>query len=427
MRENYVQKTALVLGGGGSLGAYELGVWKALRELNIKFDIVTGTSIGALNGAFVAMDDFKLCEKLWLTITPEKVIKNGINLTVKSLTKYSDYLNSESKIRQFISSFVRNKGADITPFKELSQQFIDVKKIKDSKIDFGIVVAKFPQRIECHVNVKNLPNELVLPYLHASSACWPIFPIEKIINTKFIDGGYKDTLPIDFALELGATNIISVNLKGIPKVPQKSYLKNLPFVRNIEPYSSLGSIMDFSQETIVRNIQLGYNDTKKSFGEYSGNEYTFKKEKLIDLLSLDFTALMSKLPIKILDKIDDLLWEKDDSTNIHDCFVRVVELLARECNIDPSKVYSISEMIQLIDENFSKEFEDLDFIQQIIVKPKKIKTGKSGLKSFVAYLRNLYINEGRIHNSLLEKIPFPIYHLAYCFYLTITNKKVISL
>ena len=43
----------LVLGGGGSRGAYEIGVWRAARELNIEFDVVTGTSIGALNGALV--------------------------------------------------------------------------------------------------------------------------------------------------------------------------------------------------------------------------------------------------------------------------------------------------------------------------------------------------------------------------------------
>ena len=42
---------ALVLSGGGAKGSYQLGVWKALRELNIKFDIITGTSVGALNGA----------------------------------------------------------------------------------------------------------------------------------------------------------------------------------------------------------------------------------------------------------------------------------------------------------------------------------------------------------------------------------------
>lgn len=44
-------KLGVVLSGGGSKGAYEIGVWKALRKLNVKYDIVTGTSVGALNAA----------------------------------------------------------------------------------------------------------------------------------------------------------------------------------------------------------------------------------------------------------------------------------------------------------------------------------------------------------------------------------------
>lgn len=47
-------KTAFVLGGGGSRGSYEMGVWKALRELGIDIHVVTGTSIGAVNGAMIA-------------------------------------------------------------------------------------------------------------------------------------------------------------------------------------------------------------------------------------------------------------------------------------------------------------------------------------------------------------------------------------
>lgn len=52
------EKTGLVLGGGGSRGAYELGVWKALRELGIEIQVVVGTSIGAINGALVAPGGF---------------------------------------------------------------------------------------------------------------------------------------------------------------------------------------------------------------------------------------------------------------------------------------------------------------------------------------------------------------------------------
>ena len=51
-------KRAVVLSGGGTKGAYEIGVWRALRELSVDFQIVTGTSIGSINGAMMAMGDF---------------------------------------------------------------------------------------------------------------------------------------------------------------------------------------------------------------------------------------------------------------------------------------------------------------------------------------------------------------------------------
>ena len=44
---------AIVLSGGGSKGSYQIGAWKALRKLKINYDIVTGTSVGALNGALM--------------------------------------------------------------------------------------------------------------------------------------------------------------------------------------------------------------------------------------------------------------------------------------------------------------------------------------------------------------------------------------
>ena len=52
-------KRALVFSGGGAKGSYEIGVWKATKRLNMKFDIVTGTSIGAINGAMYAIGDYK--------------------------------------------------------------------------------------------------------------------------------------------------------------------------------------------------------------------------------------------------------------------------------------------------------------------------------------------------------------------------------
>ena len=55
----------LVLAGGGALGAYQIGAYEALLELGHKFDIITGTSIGALNGSFIASDMFEELKGLW--------------------------------------------------------------------------------------------------------------------------------------------------------------------------------------------------------------------------------------------------------------------------------------------------------------------------------------------------------------------------
>ena len=56
---------ALVLSGGGSKGSYQIGAWKALKKLHIKFDIVTGTSVGALNGALITQKNYYKAIHLW--------------------------------------------------------------------------------------------------------------------------------------------------------------------------------------------------------------------------------------------------------------------------------------------------------------------------------------------------------------------------
>ena len=53
---------AIALEGGGAKGAYEIGAWKALEEAGIKYNAVSGTSVGALNGALMAMRDLPRAE-----------------------------------------------------------------------------------------------------------------------------------------------------------------------------------------------------------------------------------------------------------------------------------------------------------------------------------------------------------------------------
>lgn len=86
---------ALVLGGGGAKGSYEVGVFKALRKLHMKFDIVTGVSIGSINGAFYVANEYKKCLKMWQKITTSdlfdvaigsKMSKEDIKLLVKQMS-----------------------------------------------------------------------------------------------------------------------------------------------------------------------------------------------------------------------------------------------------------------------------------------------------------------------------------------------------
>jgi len=75
------RKTAFVLGGGGARGAYEIGVWQGLRELGIKIDLVTGSSVGAINGAMVVQGAFDLAVSLWKELDTSMVFAIDIQTT----------------------------------------------------------------------------------------------------------------------------------------------------------------------------------------------------------------------------------------------------------------------------------------------------------------------------------------------------------
>ncbi|MDR0831658.1 MAG: patatin-like phospholipase family protein [Bacillales bacterium] len=419
------EKIGLVLGGGGSLGAYEMGAWKALRELGIKFDIVTGTSIGALIGTFVVANKYNEALELWNTITPEKVMKEGININKKTI-KFQNLIDKNSKERRFLKLFLKNKTADISPFKELCKQYAPIKEIFTSKIDFGIVCVSYPSFKERHINVKRIPRNLVLSYLHASSACWPIFPKEKILKSVFIDGGFKDTVPIDFALELGATKIIAIDLAGIPKIPQKLFLARLPFVKYIKPHESLGSIMDFSQSVIQRNMALGYNDTLKAYGILGGEKYTLSKESLTDDIGKKFCQCLAGLPLHILKQIDKLLGENDYDLRIKDYFYSFLDLLCTHCGLDSSKIYTFKELISLIDAHFNQYLGDEETIQLFLLKNEKVKTGKEGFDILMSYIKREYLYEGKNDLKLLENISQPFHHLGAIFYQVLIENKLIK-
>ena len=266
-------RRAIALSGGGTKGSYEAGVWKALMELGIEYEIVTGTSIGAINGALMVSRDYERACELWDTIELEDVMAEGVNLT----TSIEGMYNQREAIRPFLKNYVKNKGADISPFIEFIDRQIDEGKVRSSDVDFGLVTVQFPSLKGIEMLKEEIPYGMLKDYIMASSAIFPVFPMHKIGNETYLDGCYYDNLPIDLALKMGADEVIAVDLHTSPQHP--NYV-NKPYVTYITPSKSLGTMLNFDREILDRNRMMGYYDALKVFHKMAGKEYTFYQADL---------------------------------------------------------------------------------------------------------------------------------------------------
>lgn len=255
-------KTALVLSGGGSRGGYEIGVCKALKELDIRFDMVFGTSVGAITGAIIVQDDLKLAEDLWLELTTDKVFDvDGTAL---------------SYIREIIS----NGGAGNTGLLDMIEKYISEDKVRSSHILYGLVTMEVPEMRGRYMFEYDIPRGRLRDYIMASASCFPAVQVCEIDGQKYIDGGYYDNMPVTMALKKGAEKIIAVDLHAAGVLRQgqldkaRSVCKEFDFIR---PGVDLGNFLTFEKENTARIIRLGYLDAMKFYGRYDGKKYTFEK------------------------------------------------------------------------------------------------------------------------------------------------------
>lgn len=262
------KKTALVMSGGGSKGAYEVGCIRALKELGYQFDIVCGTSIGALNGLLVAQNDYELLYDLWENMDVSTIMKEPLNfeLSLDSL------MSQKNMIMPFFKSYINEKGADITPLLEKIHSLFYPEHLKESGITYGLVTVGFPSLKPLEVTNHEMKEEEVVEYAIASASCFPAFPIHKINGNGYIDGGYYDNLPISMALNLGADQVIAIELNREVTHPQ---FLNRPNIMLIRPSWHLGGFLDFDREALDRRIHLGYLDTMKMHHRFKGYRYAF--------------------------------------------------------------------------------------------------------------------------------------------------------
>ena len=265
-------KRALVFGGGGSKGAYEIGVWKALDTLGQTFDIVTGTSIGSMIGVLYVQRQYDKVIELWDNLHVEDIMTNGVNIDLDMEL----LMSQKEKYHDFLSSYIHNKGADITPFEDLLRRYFDAERFFSSPIDYACMTVNVTKKKQKVFFKKDMTQETVLDYIIASGSCFPMFPMKEIDGEMYVDGGYYDNVPIHLAESMGAEEVVAVNLKAVGILRTNDIKAD---VICIEPHVSLGSFLLFDKEVIHRNIQLGYQDTLKKFNYYIGTIYTFDKKQ----------------------------------------------------------------------------------------------------------------------------------------------------
>ncbi len=335
---------AVVLSGGGARGAYQVGAWRALRQLKYDFQIVTGTSIGSVNGLFMVQNQFFKCFSIWYNVSYKMLYENKFPDTDDKLTIYKEYFKN----------FLENGGMSTSKMALLLSRMVNYHRFKKSKIDYGIVTYNLSKRRPEIKYKKDLNASNLRDYVLASSTCYPAFQKLEINGDKYIDGGYYDNMPVNLAVEMGADEIIAINLDAIG-FKKKVKDKNVK-ITYIKPRNELGSFLMFNKSSARRSLRCGYNDTMKKFGKLDGNRFTFKYKhleynynlkkdnyiKTVDKFINDKKFIVINTKLNYLKNLDKELNKKMNET---------IEYLGYLYELDDSKIYKIYNFNRILIKN----------------------------------------------------------------------------
>ncbi|MBQ2847380.1 MAG: patatin-like phospholipase family protein [Clostridia bacterium] len=267
-----MEKYGLVLAGGGAKGAYQLGAWKAMRELGIKFSAVAGVSIGSINGAFITADCYEDAVEFWKSASVDR----GVNITQE--LKEPENLFSFKNLPALLKEIVKNGGIDASPTGDFLREYINEEKVRNSKTDFGMVTFQLSEFAPLEIFIKDIPEGELVDYLLASSKVPGVSKIGPE-DEKYLDGGVYDNAPIGLLRKNGYNRIIVVDISTRKGFGHRGDFSGAEMIY-IRPYDveKLGAAFDFSDEMFEKRIQMGYLDTRKAFGYLSGRRFYFEKD-----------------------------------------------------------------------------------------------------------------------------------------------------
>ena len=282
-------KIALTLEGGGARGAYQVGALKALYENKFKFEAVVGTSIGAINAAFIAQGDFdKLCN-MWETLSFKDLL-NLDNTAMKNVIDKKLDKETVKYLSKMLGDSIKNGGLDVTSERKILESEIDENKIRDSQILYGLVTMCVSDIKGEELFISDIPDGKLIDYIMATSNL-PIFKRVIIDDKKYLDGGAWDNCPVHMLEEKGYEDVVvirahkNIRIRNYKKILKRGKIR----IHMISPVDTLPSILNFDTQNLNYQIDLGYFDTLKILNDLDGIRYYLNKfnTKIDKILNLD--------------------------------------------------------------------------------------------------------------------------------------------
>ena len=359
-QEENMRKKALVLAGGGTRGIYQAGVIEALKKYGMDdWNIITGTSVGALNAAMLVQGDFDALTEMYENLTSDQII-NGFVPNDRSI---GSLIRDRNEVVPAFRAWLRDHGVDIGPFIEMVDRYYNPERFFASDIDFGCITATQKNHDPVYVT-KEMMKENGRDWLIASAAAYPAFPVKVINDVGYVDGGYFDNCPVDFALRLGAEEVTVIDLND--PVLHMNYMGR-EHITYIHPYGGLYDFLEFDQEKLRYAKRRGYLDGLKAAAQAVGHRFTFTPFTLpafadrwyLDTMLLE-TAVKQNNPLTgglyseqiITDRIRSRTCLP--SVGIMDYYLCVMDDLMEMCDFSDEKVYDMESTLDLILEQFQE-------------------------------------------------------------------------
>ena len=187
-------RSAFVLGGGGGpLGAHEVGMLGALADRGIVPDLVLGTSVGAINGAAFAADPsvegVERLAAMWTSMQDGDVFSGSLLGRVATLARTRTHLHDSAPLRALLTAGLGDA------------------RIEDLAVPFQCVAASIEQAGEHWFTDGPVVDAVV-----ASASVPGLLPPAEIGGEHFVDGGIVNSIPVNRAVELGATRIFVLHV-----------------------------------------------------------------------------------------------------------------------------------------------------------------------------------------------------------------------